>query len=139
MVKVAVVELSFPQPAVAVNITVAEPVSPQPSERPVKSVDQAIAEQSSVAVVPPLFANQAFNAATFPLLSHSSISLAAGFVMDCDTDSKTDKEEAVEVALPHASETVEVTSTASAQPEAAPQKLFVQERVPQSSKAKAPP
>ena len=74
IVKVAEVELSFPQPSVAVKVTVAEPVSPHSSERAVKSFDQVIAEQSSVAVAPPLLANQALRASMFPLPSHSTVS-----------------------------------------------------------------
>ena len=61
IVNVAVVFESFPQSSVAVNSTVAEPVAPHKSDRLVKLFDQVTFPQLSVAVAPPLLANQADN------------------------------------------------------------------------------
>ncbi len=58
---VAVVGVAFPQASVAVKITVADPVCPQPSLSVVKLFVQVTAEQLSVAAAPPLEANQACN------------------------------------------------------------------------------
>src|SRR5690606_2103981 len=73
IVKVADVELEFPQASVAVKVTVAAPVAPQRSLSALKSFDQEIAEQSSVAVAPPLLANQSLRSAVFPAPSHSTV------------------------------------------------------------------
>src|SRR5688572_1749855 len=62
--------------SVAVNVTVALPVSPQPFESVVRSFDQVIAPQASKAEAPPLFASQEFNSPRFPEPSHSTIMFA---------------------------------------------------------------
>ena len=49
----------FPQSSVAVNVTEAEPVLPQPSLRPSKLLVQVTLEQVSEAEAPPLELNQA--------------------------------------------------------------------------------
>ena len=51
-------EDEFPQASVAVNSTVAEPVKPQSSDKPVKLLVQVISEQLSLAIAPPLAFNQ---------------------------------------------------------------------------------
>ena len=58
LLNVAVVVVELPQPSVAVKVTVADPVSPQPPESEVKLLVQIISEQSSVAVAPPFVFNQ---------------------------------------------------------------------------------
>ncbi len=68
--KVAVVGVALPQASVAVNVTVAEPVCPQPSLNKLKLLVQVTPEQVSVAEAPPLEANQACNWAVLPLPSH---------------------------------------------------------------------
>ena len=78
IVKVAVVLESLPQSSTAVNSTVAEPVAPHKSERLVKLLDQVTLPQLSVAVAPPLLANQAFNCAVLPEPSHSTVKSTAG-------------------------------------------------------------
>ncbi|GAA3789839.1 hypothetical protein GCM10022271_22790 [Corallibacter vietnamensis] len=77
IVNVADVMLILPQPSVAVNCTVADPVSPQSSDKVLKLFVQTTAEQSSVAVAPPLEFNQAFNSAVLPNPSHSTVKLLA--------------------------------------------------------------
>ncbi len=62
VVKVAVVELKFPQASVAVKVTVSVPVAPQASLRPVLSLVQVTPEHASEASAPPLSANHAVNA-----------------------------------------------------------------------------
>ena len=62
IVNVAVVGVAFPQSSVAVNVTVAVPVCPQPSLKAVKLFVHVTFEQASVAVAPPLDVNQACNA-----------------------------------------------------------------------------
>ncbi len=62
VVKVAVVELKFPQASVAVKVTVSDPLAPQASLRPVLSLVQVTPEHPSEASAPPLSANQAAKA-----------------------------------------------------------------------------
>ena len=82
LLNVAVVDVEFPQPSVAVKVTVADPVSPHPPEREVKLLVQIIAEQSSVAVAPPFVSSQ-FWILWVALLSilHSTDWLEATFVI----------------------------------------------------------
>ena len=72
MVKVSVMVLAFMQSSMAVNVTVALPVSPQSLLRPSKSWDHVTVPQSSVAVAPPWSSSQAFNSVGFPVPSHSA-------------------------------------------------------------------
>ena len=68
-VKVADVVLELPWISVTVNVTVSEPVLPQPSLRPSLSLDHPEMAQLSVAMAPPLEANQAARAmSSFPSL-----------------------------------------------------------------------
>ena len=82
LLNVAVVDVEFPQPSVAVKVTVADPVSPQPPESEVKLFDQITVEQSSVAVAPPFVSNQ-FWILWVELLSilHSIVLSEAAFVI----------------------------------------------------------
>ena len=81
MVKVAVDSEKFPQASVALKVTVADPVAPQSSLKAVKLFDQT-KPQLSVAVAPPLEANQAFKAAVLPAPSHSTVWLVAAIVIE---------------------------------------------------------
>ena len=67
----------FPQVSVAVKVTVALPVLPQPSLRPSKLLVQVTLEHESEAEAPPLEANQAAKACAFPFPSHSTVALVA--------------------------------------------------------------
>jgi hypothetical protein len=80
IVNVAETLLLLPQSSVAVKVTVADPVAPQSSLKPAKSLLNVTAPQLSVAVAPPLFANQAFNASAFPAPSHSTVSSEADVI-----------------------------------------------------------
>ena len=71
--KVAVVDVLLPHASVAVKITVAAPVAPHKSLKPVKLLLQVTPEHTSLAAAPPLFANHAFNAPVFPDPSHSTV------------------------------------------------------------------
>ena len=51
--KEAVVLEELPQASVAVKVTEAEPVAPQPFDRPLKLSDHTTPEQRSLAVAPP--------------------------------------------------------------------------------------
>ena len=82
ILKVAVDEAELPQPSIAVNITVAEPVWPQSSESDTKLFVQVIAEQLSEAIAPPLDVNQIWRSCkVFPLISHSTVSSVADTVI----------------------------------------------------------
>ena len=63
IIKIAVVEVAFPQSSVAVKVTVADPVAPQSSLNTSKSLLQVTFEQLSEADAPPLESNQAFKSA----------------------------------------------------------------------------
>ena len=65
----------------AVKITVAVPVWPQPSLKPLKLLVQVTAEQVSFAIAPPLLANHACKAAMFPAPSHWTVWLIANSVI----------------------------------------------------------
>ena len=72
MVKVAVVADSLVQSSVAVKVTVAAPVSPQPSDRPEKSLLQTNGMQCS-AKAPPCESSHAFSSVVCPVPSHSRV------------------------------------------------------------------
>ena len=85
MVNVAVEELLLPAQSVTVKVTMAEPVAPQSSLKPAKSLLQvsanpAASSQLSVAVAPPWLSNHAFNAAMLPMPSHSTVSSEAAMI-----------------------------------------------------------
>ena len=80
MVNEAVDVEVLPESSVAVNITVALPVLPQPSLNPLKLLDQVMLEQVSEAVAPPWLDNQACNAVVLPLPSHCSVRLLASVI-----------------------------------------------------------
>ena len=65
----------FPQASVAVKITVT--AAEQSLAKASKSFDQVTSEQLSVAVAPPLEANQASTAPWLPVPSHSTTIFAA--------------------------------------------------------------
>ena len=78
MVNVAVEELELPAQSVTVKVTVAEPVAPQSSLKPAKSLLQvsdkpAASSQLSVAVAPPWLATHALSASMLPIPSHSTV------------------------------------------------------------------
>ena len=77
IVNVAVEVTVLPKISVAVNVTVAAPVSPQRSDRLVKSFVQVTAKQLSLTVAPPLEVNQSFSSEVFPEPSHSTVRSAA--------------------------------------------------------------
>src|SRR5688572_27549097 len=108
MVKVAEVEAARPQSSVAVKVTVAEPVAPQPSESPAKSSDHVTPPQSSVAVAPPRLASQAASCVALPAPSHSTTRSAAG-VTSGGMVSAIVKVAEVEAARPQSSVAVKVT------------------------------
>ena len=87
IVKVACTLLLLPHSSVAVNVTVAEPVVPQSSLKPVKSLLQITPLHASVAVAPPLLSNQVFNASKLPMPSHSTVwseaAVTSGAVTSC--------------------------------------------------------
>src|SRR5205085_1490150 len=82
IVNVAEVLDALPQSSVAVNVTVALPVLPQPSLRPPKLLLHDTALQTSFAVAPPFEASHAFNAARLPPPSHSTVMPDADVVTD---------------------------------------------------------
>src|SRR5204862_350580 len=76
--KVAVVVDLLPQASVAVKITVAEPVAPQPSLRAVRLLLQVTPPQASDAAAPPCAANHALSWVVLPVPLHSTVELDAG-------------------------------------------------------------
>ena len=73
MVNVAVVLLLLSQSSVTVNVTVTEPVAPQSSLKPSKSLLHSKLLQLSVADAPPLLSNQALRSSMLPAPSHSTV------------------------------------------------------------------
>ena len=80
IVNVAVVETELFEGSVAVKVTLAEPVTPQPSLKAIKLLDQTM-PQASDAIAPPLLPSQVFKAAVFPAPSHSTVRSLAEVVM----------------------------------------------------------
>ena len=76
IVNVAVVELLLSQSSMAVKVTVTEPVAPQSSLKPSKSLLHSKLLQLSEADAPPLLDNQASNASMLPIPSHSTVTSA---------------------------------------------------------------
>ncbi len=127
-----------PQASVAVKVTVALPVFPQPVN-PVKSLLHATPPHKSLAVAPPLSASQASSAPVVP--SHSAESSDAGVsIVGGVVSSMVNVAEDVEV-LPQSSATVNITVAVpvAPQPLLNEVKLLLQETLPQSSLASAPP
>ncbi len=143
MVNVAVVVLKLPHESVALNVTRAEPVLPQPSLRPPKLFDQITPPlQISLALAPPLFANHAANAAALPEPSHSTIESLAAVVISGAVVSLMVNVAVVVLKLPHESVALNVTRAEPVlpQPSLSPPKLFDQITPPlQISLALAPP
>ncbi len=141
MVKVAVVEVALPQSSVAVNVTVAEPVAAHSSLRASKSLDHVTALQTSLAIAPALFANQAFNASKLPAPSHSTVSSIAETSMDGAVVSSMVKVAVVVDVFPQSSEAVKVTSAEPVAPQSSLRdvKSLDQVTTPQRSDARAPP
>ena len=76
MVKVAVTVLALPHSSVAVKVTVADPVAPQPLLKDVKSLVQAMsasAVQLSVADAPAWLSRKLSNSIWLPAPSHSAV------------------------------------------------------------------
>src|SRR6478672_12138053 len=109
MVNVADVVVAFPQLSVAVKITDADPVCPQPSLNAWKLLVQVTDEQASVAEAPPLEANHACKAAVFPAPSHSTEALTACVVIDGAVVSVIVKVAEVVAAFPQLSVAVKIT------------------------------
>ena len=82
MVKVADVVEELLQSSVAVKVTVADPVAPQPSLNALKSLVHTTGPlHTSEAAAPPLLANHAAKAAVLPAPSHSTVALLASVSM----------------------------------------------------------
>src|SRR6476660_2009585 len=109
IVNEAVVVVAFPQLSVAVKITEAVPVCPQPSLKAVKLLVQVTDEQTSEAAAPPLDASHACNAAVFPCPSHATEALAACVVIDGGVVSVIVNDAEVVVAFPQLSVAVKIT------------------------------
>ena len=105
------VVLVNPQASVAVNITVADPVSPQSSLKAVKSLAQVtVPEQSSEAApVVPIDVNQLVRSVTFPDPSHSTVKLDAAVSIVGTVVSSIVKVAVVVLVNPQASVAVKVT------------------------------
>src|SRR6185369_14045067 len=74
IVKVAVLPLVLPQASIAVKVTVADPLAPQPSLNAVKLLLQVtLPLHWSLATAPPWAVSHAFNAALLPAPSHSTV------------------------------------------------------------------
>ena len=140
IVNVAVVLDSFPQSSVAVNSTVAAPVAPHKSERASKLFDQVTLPQTSEAVAPPLFANQACKAAVLPSPSHSTVISEAGVISGLVVSSIVNVADVLD-ALPQSSEAVNTTKAEPVIPHKSDKlsKSLDQVTSEQPSEAKAPP
>ena len=81
MVKVAVDDELLPAQSVTVKVTIAEPVAPQSSLKPMKSLLQVSSpSQLSMADAPPWLSNHASKAAMLPMPSHSTVSSPASMI-----------------------------------------------------------
>ena len=140
IVNVAVELLKFPQSSVAVNVTMAEPVAPQSSLKPAKSLLQVTALHTSEAVAPPLLASQSFNASMFPMPSHSTV-WSEAMVISGDMVSSMVKVAVVLLALSQSSVAVKITVTEPVAPQSSlkPAKSLLHSMLLQLSVAEAPP
>ena len=110
LLNVAVVVAEFPQPSVAVKVTVAEPVSPQPSESVEKLWDQITPEQLSAALAPPFVANQVIKSSvTPPSILHSMVWSEAAVVITGGVVSWIAYVALVVAVLPQSSVAVKIT------------------------------
>ena len=140
IVKVAVELLKLPQSSVAVNVTVAEPVAPQSSLKPSKSLLQVTPLHTSEAVAPPLLSNQAFNASMLPMPSHSTVwseaAVRSGLVVSSMVNVAV-----VVLTLSQSSVAVKVTVTEPVAPQSSlkPAKSLLHSKLLQLSVAEAPP
>ena len=143
MVKVAELVDVFPQASLAVKVTTAKPVEPHRLLSEVKSFDQVtVPEQISEATAPPLEANHAFNAAVFPLPSHSTLWLEAWVVTVGGVVSTMVKVAELVEVFPQASLAVKLTTAEPVEPQRSLSevKSFDQVTIPeQISEASAPP
>ena len=142
MVKVAVVEVVFPQSSEAVKMTVAEPVAPQRSLSSVKSLDQVTPLQMSLAAPAlPLAASQAFSWVMLPAPSHSTVMSMASLAMVGAVVSSMVNVADVCDSLPHSSVAVKVTVRLPVSPQSSlsASKSLLQVKSPQASSAVAPP
>ena len=136
MVKVAVVLLALSQSSVAVKITVTDPVAPQSSLNPSKSLLHSMLLQLSVAEAPPLLFNHAFNASMLPMPSHSTVWSAASMSMTGATSSTKVMICSAVLVLPQSSVAVYVRRYAPIgmmQPPLTGASTHVKEPMPQSS------
>ena len=139
IVKVAVVVLELLHSSVAVKVTVAEPVAPQSSESPLKSLLQVTPEHASEAVAPPLFANQSFNSVVLPVPSHSTVSSEASVMAGAVVSSMV-KVAVVDELLPDGSVTVKITVAEPVAPQSSLKAVkSLDQTIPQASEAWAPP
>src|SRR5690606_3689477 len=142
MVKVANVFTLLPHSSVAVKVTVALPVIPQPSLNVVKLLLQTTPLQVSLADAPPFEASHAASSAPLPKPSHSTVISCAGMVTTGLVVSSIVKVAGVSVLLlPHSSVAVKVTVALPVipQPSLNVVKLLVHTMEPQVSLAIAPP
>ena len=132
--------LVFPQSSDAVNTTVAEPVAPQSSLNPSKSLVQVTSLHPSEAVAPPLSFNQAFKASMLPMPSHSTVWSEAA-VMSGLVVSSIVNVAVVLLALPQSSVAVKVTVAEPVAPQSSlkPSKSLLQVTSLHTSDAVAPP
>ena len=141
IVKVAEVVVELPQSSVAVKVTVAEPLSPQPLDTAEKSLDQVTLPQVSELDAPPLEANQAFKSALFPAPSHGTVkSLAAVSILGSVVSSIVNVAVVV-LEFPQTSVAVKVTVAAPVAPQRSESALKSLDQVTplQLSDADAPP
>jgi hypothetical protein len=117
IVNVAVVLVALPHESVAVNVTVAAPVAPQPSLKPVKLFVHLTPLHTSLALAPPLLANHAANAAVLPCPSHATVKSDASVSIVGAIVSIIVNVAVVLVALPHESVAVNVTVAAPVAPQ----------------------
>ena len=116
MVKVAETLLALPQSSVAVKVTVEEPVAPQSSLKPSKSLLQLTPPHKSEAVAPPLLFNQPFKASMLPMPSHSTVSSEAAVMAGLVVSSMVNVA-VVLLALPQSSVAVKVTAAEPVAPQ----------------------
>ena len=142
IVKVAEVVEEFPHSSVAVKVTSAFPVSPQSSDKAVKSFVQTIVpSQTSEAVAPPFAFNQLLRSVIFPAPSHSTVKSAAAISIFGGLESVIVKLADVDAKFPQLSVAVKVTVTLPVSPHKSDSdpKSLVQFTIEQLSEAPAPP
>ena len=108
----------MPQASVAVKVTVALPVSPQSSLRPVKSLLHSTAPQISVAIAPPLLPSQFSILIVLPTPSHSTTKSEDSKFKVGDVVSIMIKLAVVWEVLPHSSVAVKTARMVPVDPQA---------------------